>query len=267
MTQDQITQALSELKSSLDEEGSLAQVYVDGDRVVAVITYEQVDYTKTELRQVQPREAIIEFTKGESGNHIIRSTQNSFTEAAVQKLLDTLSISTGKTIVPSRISLEGHPHHEKRTSFFEQLMKNIDGHTFITVTEAFCFKPKIKASIKTEEDEEKELEDQPYVERVGLRGEGVNRSFVIDDLYKNEYYIIKAIWRVRRTSQIDSDHFEIEAQFENGDSCTGFSYQIRNVYLVEEGKVTDKKRPVKSDERDLLYRAIEKAARSSYNTL
>lgn len=128
------------------------------------------------------------------------------------------------------------------------------------MTEAFCYKPRIKPSVDDEE-KEKELEDQPNVVRVTLKGTGVTKSFVIDELYEKGYYIVKVVWRVKPLSSLDADVFELEAQFGEPDSCTEFSYQAKSVLIFEDGKITDKKRAPKSDEQDNLFRLIEAAAK------
>jgi hypothetical protein len=261
-----IIATLNSLKRAWEDEGSAVRLEVVDDRVVALISYEHIDYTKSEFRQVEPRDALIEFTKEPSGNYVVRSTQNTFTDAAVEQVFTSLGNSLGKPVERARISLEGNADPKSRTQFFESLIKGIGGFSFVTVSEAYCYKPKLASAIKSGDDD-KELEDLPYVERVALRGHGVNRSLLIDDLYKNDYYIVKVTWRVRLATQIDSDEFELEAQFSKPDSCTDFSYQVKSVVIRENGRVTDKKRGPKKDEQDTFLRLIEQSAKKAYSSL
>lgn len=265
--QSAVVNSLDTLKQSLDDEGGVMHVEVTKDKILALISYEHIDYTKIDLKQVEPRDAIIEFTKGPSGNYVVRSTQNAFIDVVVEKLFANLGQTAGKAIERSRISLEGHADPQVRTKFFESLIKEIDGYTFRTMTEAYCYKPKLASAISEAGDDDTELENQPYVERVALRGQGVNRSFVIDDLYKNNYYIVKVVWQVKPESSADADIFELEAQFSNPEDCTGFSYQARSVIICEEGKPTSKKRTPKRDEQDQLFRLIEQSAKKAYAAL
>lgn len=62
---------------------------------------------------------------------------------------------------------------------------------------------------------------------------------------------------------MDSDVFELEAQFSTPDTCTDFSYQAKGVLLFEDGKITDKRRMPKSDEEDAIYRMLEASAQSA----
>ncbi|WP_175810886.1 hypothetical protein [Burkholderia cepacia] len=263
-----IIDALNSIKSELEKQGDTADIEVSDGKIIAVIGYEDVDYTKSEFRQVQPRDAVIEFASTGDGKYVVRSTQNQFTSAAVENVCKHLGESIGKAVDRISISLEGHADPKIRTKFFEGLIKNVPKHKFITVTEAYCFKPKIKAAIEDDDgDQEKELEDQPFVERVKLTGHGVNRSFVIDDLYSNGYYIVKVVWHIRSLAQIDSDIFEVEAQFSDPETCTGFSYLARSVIIVDEGKVTDKRRSPKRDEQAYLFELLEHAAKQAYESI
>jgi hypothetical protein len=255
--------SLNALKSKLEVEGDQVTISVNKNQIIALISYDHIDYTRIDLRQVEPRDAIIEFTKEAEGVYVVRSTQNTDIDPVVESVVASLKASADGDLSRSRINMESIADPIARTQFFESLMKDIDGYIFSTVTEAYCFKPKLSELGGDDDDasEPEELESSPYVEKVGLRGEGVNRSFVIKDLYKKGYYIVKVVWRARLKDKIDSDIFELEAQFSRPDSCTGFSYRVKSVILVDEGKTTSKKRSAKIEERDSLFRLIELAAK------
>lgn len=86
-----ILDALSVVKTRLESEGSRVTVEVFGDRILARLDYEYIDYTETEFRQVQPRDAIIEFLKDSSGQYVVRSTQNTFTDIAVDQVFSAIN--------------------------------------------------------------------------------------------------------------------------------------------------------------------------------
>lgn len=268
ITSDQIRGALSHIKAELEVRGNPVRIDFKDNRFSVNISYEHIDYTEVEFRQVQPRDAVIEFVStGDGDKFFVRSTQNSFTDVVVEEIFAALGNLAGKKIEKSEISLEGHADHKLRTKFFETLMHGIDGHEFVTVTEAYCYKPRTSEIGNDSDDSETELEDQPYVERVGLKGKGVNRSFVIDDLYEKGYYIVKVVWHVKPKKSLDSDVFELEAQFSSPATCTEFSYQTKGVLIFEDGQITDKKRAPKFEEEDVLFRLIESAAKSALESL
>jgi hypothetical protein len=261
--------ALNSLKLKLEEDGDRVDISVNGNRISALITYEHVDYTRIDLRQVEPRDAIIEFTREADGSYIVRSTQNSDIDPIVEGVVSNLNEKTGGTLERSRVNIESIADPALRTKFFESLIKGIKDYKFITVTEAYCYKPKLDDSSLDDDpsDETEDIEKLPYVEKVALRGEGVNRSFVIQDLYKKGYYIVKVVWRVQLASKSDSDIFELEAQFSRPENCTGFSYRTKTVVMVDEGKITTKRRSPKKDEEDTLFRLIEDAAKQALAAL
>jgi hypothetical protein len=260
----QIFDVLKAVAANLAEtEGATLTYEKQNGRIVASIEYEDVNYTEVEFRQVQAKDAFIEFVQSTDGL-VVRSTQNRFIDSVVDTTFSALAATDGPAFHPKRISLEAIADPKRRTEFFDYLTKNIQAHELVTVCEAYCFKPKGNSSHEDDSESDTGLEDQPFVERVTLKGTGVNRSFVIDELFEQGYYIVKTAWRVKPTSSMDSDVFELEAQFSTPDSCTDFSYQVRAVYVCEEGKVTDKKRICKSDEQDKLFRLIEAAAKSAW---
>ncbi|WP_454764374.1 hypothetical protein [Cupriavidus campinensis] len=265
----QIVDAVKEIKKELDERGEVLNFDTSNpDRVVIELAYDHIDYTKAELRQVQPRDAIIEFIKDSSGKYSVRNTHNNHIDAVVERICKFIGDS-GAPISRTTVNLQSHPEAAKRTRFFEELIKGLAGHDLVTVTEAFCYKP-IKGKAPgddDEDDDEKELEDSPLVERVGLRGRAVTKSLVIDGLFKTGYYIVKVIWHVKPKSSSDSDVFELEAQFSEPKDCTQFSYQTKRVLIFEEGKITDKTRHPKAAEEAELAQLIEQAAKSAYKAI
>ncbi|MFM0565647.1 hypothetical protein [Paraburkholderia sediminicola] len=267
---DQIVDAVKEMKKELDVRGDALNFDTsDPSKIIVEIAYDHIDYTKAELRQVQPRDAVIEFIKDASGKYSVRNTHNNYTDSVVEKICKFIGEASGIPVSRTTVNLQSHPEATKRTAFFEELIKGVTGHDLVTVTEAFCYKPP-KGKIQDDDeddDDERELEDSPLVERVGLRGRAVTKSLVIDGLFKTGYYIIKVIFHVKPKSSLDSDVFELEAQFSEPRDCTGFSYQTKRVLIFEEGKVTDKTRHPKAAEEAALAQLIEQAAKTAYKAV
>lgn len=267
LTKEEILEGLKSVKAALEAQGNRVTLEVSGDRLLARLEYEHIDYTEVEFRQVQPRDSIIEFLRDDTKKYVARSTQNAFTDIAIDQVFSAINSGREIPVKQNRISLEGYADPKIRTKFFQTLIQSIANHAFVTVTEAYCYMPRVKPSLGDDEGEKQNLEDQPNVVRVTLKGTGVTKSFVIDELYEKGYYIVKVVWRVKPKSSMDADLFELEAQFGEPDSCTEFSYQARNVLIFEDGKVTDKKRTPKLEEQDNIFRLIEAAAKISLSML
>jgi hypothetical protein len=267
VTKEEIINGLKEVKAKLEEQGNSVDIDVKGNRIVATVAYDHIDYTEVEFRQVQPRDAIIEFLRDDAGSYVVRNTQNKFTDIAVDQTFAAINHERDALIGSRRVTLTGHPDPEKRIKFFNSLINGVEEHPLITVTEAYCYKPQVGALADDDEDGDKDLEELSFVERVSLKGKGVTKSFVISDLYDKGYYIVKVVWHVKPSASLDSDIYEIEAQFSEPKDCTDFSYQVRCVILCEEGKPTKKKRTPKSEEQDALFRLVETAAKNALSTL
>lgn len=269
LTREAIVDGLKKVKLALEAVGSGLQINVLDRRILATYSYEYIDYTETEFRQVQPRDAILEFIEDESGAYVLRNTQNKYTEIVVGQVFAAINSERDELLSYRRIVLTGFPDPEQRIKFFNELIKGLEGYQLMTVTEAYCYKPREDGALRGDDDEdnEKDLEEQSFVERVSLKGRGVTRSFVIDDLYGKGYFIVKVVWHVKSTSSLDSDIYELEAQFTEPRECTGFSYQVRSVLIMENGKETGKKRGAKPEEQDGLFRRIEKSAKIAIEKL
>lgn len=266
LTKLEIIEALNTVKDELELAGNSVRFEVNGERILALLEYDFIDYTEVEFRQVQARDGIIEFLPDGDGKYVVRSTQNREIDAAVDTIFTVINLDRSDPVKQNHISLEGIPEPEKRCQFFNKLMQSLDQHQLVTVTEAYCFNSRSK-KLSDENEDETELEDRSNVERVYLKGTEVNKSLVISDLYDKGYYLVKTVWRVKPESSLDSDVFEIEAQFSEPSSCTDFSYQVRAALIFDDGKLTNKKRTPKSEEQDNIFRLIEAAAKKAYTEL
>lgn len=265
-----IREALENLREKLGHYGQTVEISVENGVTSALIHYEHIDYRRPELKQVEPRDALIEFSRESDGKIVLRSPQNNEIDPIVDSLITDLNQIAGGTLSQTRVNMESIADPTLRTRFFDTLIKGLDGYKFVTVTEAYCYKPRFTEEANDdaeEEDDNEELEKSPYVERVGLRGDGVNRSFLAKDLLDKGYYIVKVVWRVRPAARIDSDIFEIEAQFSDPQRFVGFSYRVRGVHMVEDGKLTKKRRSAKNEENDDLFRKIESSAKKALISL
>lgn len=265
VTSTQIIDGLKFIKNHLEADGEAMAIDVQEGRILARIQYEYIDYTEVEFRQVQPKDATIEFKKLKDGKYAVRSTQNKYIDTVLERIFGAIETEIKISVDKTKISLIGHPDPVTRSNFFTSLIGGLENHKVITVTEAYCYKPDVAASIIDEDDEEDdskkpELEEQPYIEKVSLKGTGVTGSFLISDLYNKGYYLVKAVWRVKQLANVNSDVFEVEAQFGDPKDCTDFSYQVRSAIIYDEGRVTKKKRTPTPEEQDRLFRLIEIAA-------
>ena len=129
------------------------------------------------------------------------------------------------------------------------------------VTDVYVFKAKPEAEYSQEADDDSIADPDTLVERVFLRGSGVSRSELLNELLDEEnYYIIKMGWTATETMGV-GNVYDIEATFADPKDCTGFSFILSGVFPVEEGKASTRRRPPHKYEIDAISRVIESKAR------
>ena len=94
-----------------------------------------------------------------------------------------------------------------------------------------------------------------------LRGNGVSRAEMLNHLLDEEdYHIIKMGWTTVET--MGTGHkYDIEATFADAEDCSGFSFIVRAVYPLEDGKISQRRRTPTKHESDSISRVIEVRAR------
>lgn len=99
------------------------------------------------------------------------------------------------------------------------------------------------------------------MERVALRGNGVTRSDIFNDLLdEDDYYITKIAWEARETG--GSGHaYAIEAMFANPKDCAGFSFILSGVYPCEDGLLSNRRRAPFKHEIEEISGVVEARAR------
>ena len=123
VTKPEILEGLSAVKSALEARGNRVTLEVSGERLLARLEYEYIDYTEVEFRQVQPRDAIIEFLKDGSGQYVARSTQNAFTDIAIDQVFSAINLGREKPVKQNRISLEGYANPALGQSFSRRSLR------------------------------------------------------------------------------------------------------------------------------------------------
>src|SRR5690606_16696036 len=124
ITKNEVIDGLKTVKKLLEDQGSKVDIDIKGESVIATIAYDHIDYTEVEFRQVQPRDAVIEFLPDGSGSYIIRNTQNKLTDTAVDQTFASINRDRDveEKIGARRITLTGHTDPERRINFFNNLI-------------------------------------------------------------------------------------------------------------------------------------------------
>lgn len=255
--------AVEQLKQELEKNGDVVQVSRDGDSLSMHVQYTTIDYKLNEFSQVQIRDGTIEFEKSPDG-YIVRNTQNEYLGNVRDSLLGNIEKTSEEPLVKSVVSLFDVPSPKLRSKFFHELVTTLAGYTLRDVTDVYVYKSKPELD---DDDDQGENDTDTHIERVLLRGNGVTRSELLNELLDEEnYYITKIGWTAAET--FGSGHvYDIEAVFEQPQHCTGFSFILSGVFPREDGVLSTKKRSPTKFEIDTISRVIEARSRALVESL
>ncbi|WP_019577473.1 hypothetical protein [Curvibacter lanceolatus] len=251
---------VEQLKKEMEASGDTVQVTRDGDNFTIRVQYSEVDYKRSEFSQVQVRDGTIEFVKSDVG-YVVRNTQNDYLNGVRETLLAKVEKTTSEPLTKVVVALFDIPSAKLRSKFFHELASSLPNFVRRDVTDVYVFKAKPDAEDDEDEAGGDENGSETHVERVFLRGSGVSRSEILNELLDEEdYYIIKMGWTATELLG-EGNVYDIEAGFADPKDCTGFSFILSGVYPLEEGKVSARRRPPHKHEIDALSRVIESKAR------
>ncbi|QCS63678.1 hypothetical protein EC609_14870 [Achromobacter denitrificans] len=256
---DEVQGVIEQLKKEMEASGDTVQVSRDGDNLSIRVQYSQIDYKRNEFSQVQVRDGLIELVKTSAG-YIVRNTQNEYLNGVRDTLLAKIEKTSAEPLTKVVVALFDIPSAKLRSKFFHELASSLPGFVRRDVTDVYVFKA--RPDLNAENDEAEDSEGaEAHVERVFLRGNGVSRSEILNELLDVEdYYIIKMGWTATET--LGNGHvYDIEAGFSDLKDCSGFSFILSGVYPLEDGKISAKRRAPLKHEIDSCSRVIESKAR------
>jgi hypothetical protein len=258
-----ISCAVEQIKLDTEAAGDVITCTRDGENISVHVHYTRFDYKKNEFSQLQVRDGTIDFVKS-GGGFIVRNTHNEYMNNVRDTILSRVEKNTGELLARSEISLFDIPSYKKRSKFFLELMSKLPGFSRRDVTDVYTF----KAKPDPEEGEDGEAVDiDTHVERVALRGNGVTRSEILNGLLEDkQYYICRVGWATAEL--LGAGHvYDIEATFADPRDCTGFSFLLRGVFPMENGKVSTRKRTPYKHEVERISTVVEDMARQLMDEL
>ena len=260
---DDIRGVVEQLKQELESTGDVVHLERKGDDLMINIQYSTVDYKLSEFTQVQVRDGTIEFVKSEDG-YVVRNTDNKAINGIRESLFGRIEKSSITPLKKTVVGLFNVPSPKLRSKFFYELSRNLVGYVHQDVKAVYTYKMN---PMDLDEDLGVEDESDMHVERVSLNGSGVSRSEILSNLLDNEdYYIVKIGWTVAEMRG-DGAVYEIEAAFSDLKDCTDFSFILKAVHPVVEGKVSKQRRSPNVDEINAVSRAIEAKSRELVKSL
>ncbi len=252
--------AVDQLKAELERSGEVVNVSRDGDKVSIHIDYSVVDYKVSEFAQRQNRDGTIELIKTDDG-YTVRNTHNEYLDSVTDYLIGKFEAASGAELKRTSVSLFGVTSARLRSKFFHDLAFKLTDFQQVDVMAVYVYKARPESEESDDEEDDGKEDSDTHVERVHLKGQGVTRSAIFNDLLdKDDYYVTKIAWRVNQIGG-GGDGYDIEAAFTNPRECTGFSYILSGVYQFENGKISSHRRQPHKHEVDHISRVIEEKAR------
>jgi hypothetical protein len=260
VSKDNLEDCIDKLKCKINKENDLCLWSEDNGIITVDITYQTVDYTKSEFKQVVKKEATLTIEVTDSGYNIrypLNTTVEKY-EEFLRLELEKVSENDGLSFDYENINLFTVDDPQLRTKFFIDILNKMEGYKLKDVTDVYVYHPK-----PDKEEDGSEI----HISRASLKGAGVLKSGEIQELYDRGFYISKIRWQFT-DKLIDSDIYEAVAQFGDPEKFILFSYLVKGKYKYK-GKEKYTKNIVKllPDEEILITKAIEKTAKLVSNDI
>lgn len=234
---------------------------------ILVVTYTDVDFTKTELRQRTLKKCEVEL-HAEGDEVTVRMPATKKGKEISERIKSSLSNIIGEVLEEEVISLESVTQAEARSLFFDELIKSISGYELEDVSSVDVYHEIDDLDENDEDEETSSANFAGFIRKAALAGGGVLESAEFNQLHSRGFFISKIIWTVVDTLS-GGDKIELEAQFGMPSSCTDFKYLVRYIYnyneRTQEHNVT--KRTPSRVETGTFNRKLEKAAKSSFDKI
>lgn len=277
--------AIEDIKKELEGTGDVVKITKSDNRIAMVVHYSTIDYRRSEFTQTQQRKGRIEFL-GSGPRYVVRSTHSDYVIRVRDEVLERLSKTKNVSFEKFYISLNPFPSPEDRSTFFNDLINQLEGFTLHDVKEAFAYKARPhdlgtdfedddQLDPEDEEDEEEGEDDgdlankgqhggngaklASHVDHVNLKGVGVTRSEFLIDALDDGYYIVRTRWEAKKTLGLGQVYI-IEALFTDPANCDEFSFMLKGMFPLEDGRLSKRQVAPHPEEIDDVSHAIETTA-------
>lgn len=262
---DQIVEACQKLEKPNGGDESYKVVKKENSTVL-IVTYTDIDFTKTELRQRTLKRCEIELQA--VGDEVaVRMPATKKGKEISEKIRSSLSKLIGEELEEEVISLESIAIPEARSLFFDELIKSIPGYELEDVSSVDVYHEidSLEDSQETD-DADNTTNFAGFITKAALAGGGVLESAEFNQLHPRGFFISKIIWTVVDVL-LSGDKVELEAQFGVPSSCTDFKYLVRGIYNYNEKSQVHNitKRTPSRVETGAFNKKLEKAAKVAFD--
>jgi hypothetical protein len=264
-----IQNAVNKIKEVRGEEKKeVFSVVAESDsKIVVDVSYTELDYGATRLKQRVDRNDRIEIIKNDDGGIYLRLPSNE----RMQELKNVVALSVigeSTDVKPKEINLSGVRIPEARTKFFLTLIQSTNGLKLHDVSSIKVAAISDQAIEEIEDDgDDIDIIQQEIVGKLQnaiLQGSDLLKTIEYKSLIDKGFYICSIIWN---TVDNNHDKYQFEASFSDTENCNNFVYSLRGVYKWKEDKYTSTRRAIEGLEKNELLRTVEKAAEESFDKI
>jgi hypothetical protein len=257
---------VEEERSSQNYEGYKSNVITGTDRVAIDVEYEEIDLSRTRLRQRKPKDAKIEIERIDSGVLRLRFPDNEKSESIVDDLKKRIFEKTKTNANEKKIDLYCVSNIKLRTQFFIDLLKSIE-YMILDDVIKITVDSRIPVKENNVESEQKEVGEQvrQQVNKAALSGSQLLSSETYEELDRLGFYISRIVWHMIEDSSGEKVGFE--AFFSDAPACTKFASAVTGYFPTKgSGHILQSKRLSSSRQHSLAIK-LESAAFKSYENI
>jgi len=227
------------------------------NKVTLKVEYDEIDLSKTRLRQKVRKESSIEITE-ENGKSTISKPSNDKVDEIMQKILEKVEVKKKKKIEEKKINLSNFEYKQK-IQYFTSLINNIDNCKLDDV---------VKVTVNYDEDNPDAEEDViNLITNASFKGKGLLSTPEYQELKAKGFYITSIIWNAIESKK-NGNKLEFEASLTSNSDIEEVSFAVKGVYrFKEKDQYTATKRSLKPEETTQYTNILENAAFKVYDEI
>jgi hypothetical protein len=270
LTLEEFRTIADQYQSQAREEGDTVSVNNIGTTQFGVnVDYEEVDFSKTRLRQRQRRKASIEF-KVQNGETTISYPANEKVRHIVEAFIERAKEQKKEPIAVDEVDLSWIANLDLRTKFFQELIRKVPGFSLDDVTRVQVDfgepVPDDADLLEEAEDEKKAAEEEMtgVVKDIALHGKSLHLSEEYKRLKEKGFFLTDIHWAARRNAS-PYEIVQFDAGFDDPAAGVGYRYGVRTWRVpLESGLLPKSWTTIPAEEKVRLSSLLQQASMAVY---
>lgn len=278
LTRDEIKSITEEFVRASAEDGERSTTYLKGDSGCAIdVKYNELDLSRTTLRQIQRKDAHIEVRM--SGDETVIMYPSTTKGASIaQSISKRVNVLRSTVIETEEIDFSGFNDPKAKTEFFYRLVTTLPGFKMEDVTSVRVESAQRDTLVPSSEltsaggddDDETEADESEQmlgvVKAVALQGESLLSSREYQSLQRRGFFISKIQWSAKRQTS-PFQIVEFDASFSDPMVGHGLKYSVRGWSTQKNGIYTKGFNQIPPTEKQELTQLLEERAMALFREL